>query len=147
MRVRTFFKCPAATTQPGTECAPADADLPFSRQELDHFIERYVPAIIDHFDNKRLVSVQNGRSFPTPWPRCWLALYCSCNPAGRRGNPNPKRPAAWRADIPVADAFKTRIRRSSLSARAIINLLFEEIESPSIALVTSRSIHQSQDLL
>lgn len=90
MRVRTFFKCPAATTQPGTERAPADADLPFARQALDHFIERYVPAIVDHFDNKRLVSVQKGRPFPTLRPRCWLTLYRSCNPADHSGNSNPE---------------------------------------------------------
>jgi hypothetical protein len=40
--------------------------------------------------------------------------------------PTPNRPAAWRADVPVADAFNILIRRSSLTARAIINLPFVE---------------------
>jgi transposase len=36
--------------------------------------------------------------------------------------PTPNRAADWRADMPAADAFNTRSRRSSLSARPIIHL-------------------------
>ncbi len=43
--------------------------------------------------------------------------------------PTPNRAAAGRADIPAADAFKTRIRRSSLSARPIIYLFVADVES------------------
>ncbi len=61
--------------------------------------------------------------------------------------PTPNRAAACRADIPAADAFSTRNRRSSLSARAIIHLFAVDVESVSPRRVTSQSIHQSQDLL
>ncbi|WP_210421876.1 hypothetical protein, partial [Rhizobium anhuiense] len=51
-----------------------------------------------------------------------------------------------RADMPAADAFKTRIRRSSLRACPIIHFSAVDVESASVALVTSQSIHQSQDM-
>jgi hypothetical protein len=61
--------------------------------------------------------------------------------------PTPNRAAACRADMPAADAFNTRNRRSSLSARAIIHLLAVDVEPASPRRVTSQSIHQSQHLL
>ena len=61
--------------------------------------------------------------------------------------PTPNRAAACRADMPAADAFNTRNRRSSLSARAIIHLFAVDVESASPRRVTSQSIHRSQDLL
>jgi hypothetical protein len=61
--------------------------------------------------------------------------------------PTPNRAAARRADMPAADAFKTRIRRSSLSACAIIHRFAVDVESASAPDVTSQSIHRSQDLL
>jgi hypothetical protein len=61
--------------------------------------------------------------------------------------PTPKRAAACRADMPDADAFKTRIRRSSLSACPIIHLSVVDVESASTSAVTSQSIHRSQDML
>ncbi|MBB2842256.1 UNVERIFIED_ORG: hypothetical protein GGE64_006047 [Rhizobium etli] len=48
--------------------------------------------------------------------------------------------------MPAADAFKTHIRRSSLRACPIIHLSAVDVESASVALVTSQSIHQSQDM-
>ncbi|ARM14817.1 hypothetical protein Bra5_PB00065 (plasmid) [Rhizobium phaseoli Brasil 5] len=61
--------------------------------------------------------------------------------------PTPKRAATCRADMPDADAFKTRIRRSSLRACPIIHLFSVDVESASMDAVTSQSIHPSQDLL
>ncbi|TCM78536.1 hypothetical protein EV291_105158 [Rhizobium sp. BK068] len=61
--------------------------------------------------------------------------------------PTPNRAAACRADMPAADAFNTRNRRSLLSARAIIHLFAVDVESASQRRVTSQSIHRSQDLL
>jgi len=61
--------------------------------------------------------------------------------------PTPNRAAACLADKPAADAFKTRNRRSLLSACAIIHLFAVDVESASPRHVTSQSIHRSQDLL
>ncbi|CDX11428.1 hypothetical protein MPL3356_10047 [Mesorhizobium plurifarium] len=61
--------------------------------------------------------------------------------------PTPNRAAACRADIPPSEAFKTRDRRSSLSALAIIHLIKVDVESAQQARVTSQSIHQSMDVL
>jgi hypothetical protein len=61
--------------------------------------------------------------------------------------PTPNRAAAWRADIPSSQAFKTRDRRSSLSALAIVHLIKVDVESAEQACVTSQSIHRSMDLL
>mgnify|MGYP003669653284 CR=1 FL=1 len=61
--------------------------------------------------------------------------------------PTPNLAAACRADMPAADAFTTRNRRSSLNACAIIHLLAVDVESASAQPVTSQSIHRSQDLL
>lgn len=61
--------------------------------------------------------------------------------------PTPNRAAACRADMPDADAFNTRNRRSSLSACAIIHLFAVDVESDTARYVTSQSIHRSQDLL
>ena len=61
--------------------------------------------------------------------------------------PTPNLAAACRADIPAADAFNTRNRRSSLNACAIIHPLAVDVESASAQPVTSQSIHRSQDLL
>jgi hypothetical protein len=61
--------------------------------------------------------------------------------------PTPNRAAACRADIPDADAFNTRNRRSSLSACAIIHLFTVDVESDAARYVTSHSIHRSKDLL
>ncbi len=61
--------------------------------------------------------------------------------------PTPNRAAACRADMPAADAFKTRIRRSSLSAWPIIHLFAVDVESASACVVTSQSIHRSQHVL
>jgi hypothetical protein len=54
--------------------------------------------------------------------------------------PTSNRAAACRADMPAADAFDTRNRRSSLSARAIIHLFAADVESASPRHVTSQSI-------
>jgi len=61
--------------------------------------------------------------------------------------PTPNRVAARRADDPSAEAFKTRSRRSSLSARAIAHLLNDHVESGSQSHVTSQSIQPRPELL
>jgi hypothetical protein len=126
----TFFKRPPAASQPSTERTPADAYLPLSGQ-----------TIVDHLNNERLMCIQPcGRDVGSPS----LALAIQRIAVEI---PTPNRAAACRADMPAADAFNTRNRRSSLSARAIIHLLAVDVEPASPRRVTSQSIHQSQHLL
>jgi hypothetical protein len=61
--------------------------------------------------------------------------------------PTPNRAAACRADMPSLEAFKTRQRRSPLSALAIVHLFKVDVESADQACVTSQSIHRSPDML
>jgi hypothetical protein len=61
--------------------------------------------------------------------------------------PTPNLAAACRADMPSTEALRTRIRRSPLSALPISHLHRGAVESPANAVVTSQSIHRSQDVL
>ena len=61
--------------------------------------------------------------------------------------PTPNLTAACRADNPSVEARRTRTRRSSLRARAIVHLLNTKVESATLAPVTSQSIQRSTELL
>ncbi|KUM26748.1 hypothetical protein AU467_19665 [Mesorhizobium loti] len=143
--MESFFERPAALAKPGAQGAAADTDRPLDCQPLDHLVQRDVLALIDQPDDEGFMRIEHRTPPPTLRPGRSLADLGTCDPTDCTRHSN--RAAACRADIPSSEAFKTRDRRSSLSALAIIHLIKVDVESAGTAAVTSQSIHRSMDSL
>lgn len=117
-----FFVCPAAPAKPVAQGAATDPHRSLGCQPLHHLVQRDVLALIDQPDNEGFMRIETGSAASACGRGVRSPIFARAIHRIALDIPAPNRAAACRADMPSSEAFKTRDRRSLLSALAIVHL-------------------------